>query len=65
VVEKPIVATLPQIEKLKMLLAMPGAAPRAGARSLDGALETVKQTLVSTVSDIVRIRGFSAGAERL
>lgn len=33
VVEKPIVATLSQIEKLKMLLAQPGAA----ARPLDGA----------------------------
>ncbi|MBM3071367.1 Gfo/Idh/MocA family oxidoreductase [Lelliottia sp. RWM.1] len=59
VVEKPIVATLPQIEKLKMLLAMPGAAPRVLA--LDhwmARIETVKQKLVSSISDIVRIEGF-------
>lgn len=59
VVEKPIVATLPQIEKLKSLLELPGVASRVLA--LDhwmARLETVKQTLVSTFSDVVRIEGF-------
>jgi hypothetical protein len=59
VVEKPIVATLPQIEKLNALLANPGAASRVLA--LDhwmARIETVKRSLVSTFSDIVRIDGF-------
>ncbi|MGR5946540.1 Gfo/Idh/MocA family oxidoreductase [Enterobacter sp. C4G1] len=59
VVEKPIVATLAQIEKLKTLLALPGAASRALA--LDhwmARLGTVQQGLVDTVTDIVRIEGF-------
>jgi hypothetical protein len=59
VVEKPIVATLPQIEKLKTLLELPGAASRVLA--LDhwmARLETVQQGLVDTVADIVRIEGF-------
>ncbi|ASQ77985.1 Predicted dehydrogenases and related proteins [Enterobacter hormaechei] len=59
VVEKPIVATLPQIEKLKALLAQPGAADRVLA--LDhwmARLDSVKQSLVAHVSDIVKIEGF-------
>ncbi|WP_256937275.1 oxidoreductase, partial [Enterobacter chuandaensis] len=59
VVEKPIVATLPQIEKLNALLAMPGVASRVLA--LDhwmARIETVKQSLVDHVSDIARIEGF-------
>ncbi|RJL02987.1 oxidoreductase [Enterobacter chuandaensis] len=59
VVEKPIVATLPQIEKLNALLAMPGVASRVLA--LDhwmARMETVKQSLVDHVSDIARIEGF-------
>ncbi|QFQ10259.1 Gfo/Idh/MocA family oxidoreductase [Enterobacter sichuanensis] len=59
VVEKPIVATLSQIEKLNALLARPGVAPRVLA--LDhwmARLETVKRSLVSSVSDIVKIDGF-------
>lgn len=58
-VEKPIVATLPQIEKLKALLAQPGAADRVLA--LDhwmARLDSVKQSLVAHVSDIVKIEGF-------
>lgn len=59
VVEKPIVATLAQIEKLNALLANPDIAPRVLA--LDhwmARLETVKRSLVGTVSDIVKIDGF-------
>lgn len=59
VVEKPIVATLSQIEKLKMLLAQPGAADRVLA--LDhwmARIETVKRGLVSTFIEIVKIEGF-------
>lgn len=59
VVEKPIVATLAQIEKLNSLLANPVIAPRVLA--LDhwmARLETVKRSLVGTVSDIVKIDGF-------
>lgn len=59
VVEKPIVATLSQIETLKTLLAMPGAASRVLA--LDhwmARIETATLALVSTFSDIVRIEGF-------
>ncbi|MGP6137865.1 oxidoreductase [Enterobacter chuandaensis] len=59
VVEKPIVATLPQIEKLNALLAMPGVASRVLA--LDhwmARIETVKQSLVGHFSDIARIEGF-------
>lgn len=59
VVEKPIVATLPQIEKLNALLATPGVASRVLA--LDhwmARIETVKQSLVDHVSDIARIEGF-------
>ncbi|MEB5960465.1 Gfo/Idh/MocA family oxidoreductase [Enterobacter sichuanensis] len=59
VVEKPIVATLSQIEKLNALLARPGVAPRVLA--LDhwmARLETVKKSLVSSVYDIVKIDGF-------
>ncbi|KML22551.1 oxidoreductase [Enterobacter roggenkampii] len=59
VVEKPIVATLAQIEKLNALLANPDVAPRVLA--LDhwmARLETVKRSLVGTVSDIVKIDGF-------
>ena len=59
VVEKPIVATLSQIEKLKMLLAQPGAADRV--LSLDhwmARIETVKRGLVSTFAEIVKIEGF-------
>ncbi|EPQ6908025.1 Gfo/Idh/MocA family oxidoreductase [Citrobacter freundii] len=59
VVEKPIVATLSQIEKLKMLLAQPGAADRVLA--LDhwmARIETVKRGLVSTFAEIVKIEGF-------
>lgn len=58
-VEKPIVATLPQIEKLKALLAQPGAADRVLA--LDhwmARLDSVKQSLVAHISDIVKIEGF-------
>ena len=59
VVEKPIVATLAQIAKLNALLANPDVAPRVLA--LDhwmARLETVKRSLVGTVSDIVKIDGF-------
>ncbi|MCU6369558.1 oxidoreductase [Enterobacter quasiroggenkampii] len=59
VVEKSIVATLAQIEKLNALLANPDVAPRVLA--LDhwmARLETVKRSLVGTVSDIVKIDGF-------
>ena len=59
VVEKPIVATLPQIEKLKSLLELPGVASRVLA--LDhwmARIETVKRSLVGSVSDIVKIDGF-------
>ncbi|HDX4048651.1 TPA: Gfo/Idh/MocA family oxidoreductase [Enterobacter soli] len=59
VVEKPIVATLAQIEKLKTLLALPGAASRVLA--LDHwmvRLGTVQHGLVDTVADIVSIEGF-------
>lgn len=59
VVEKPIVSTLPQTEKLNALLANPDVAPRVLA--LDhwmGRLETVKRGLVSAFSDIVKIDGF-------
>ncbi|WP_326467663.1 Gfo/Idh/MocA family oxidoreductase [Enterobacter wuhouensis] len=59
VVEKPIVSTLPQTEKLNALLANPDAASRVLA--LDhwmGRLETVKRGLVSAFSDIVKIDGF-------
>ena len=59
VIEKPIVATLPQIEKLNTLLATPGVASRVLA--LDhwmARIETVKRSLVGNVSDIVKIDGF-------
>jgi hypothetical protein len=59
VIEKPIVATLPQIEKLNALLATPGAASRVLA--LDhwmARIETVKRSLVDHFSDIVKIDGF-------
>lgn len=59
VIEKPIVATLSQIEKLNALLASPGVASRVLA--LDhwmARTETVKHSLVGHVSDIVRIEGF-------
>lgn len=59
VVEKPIVATLSQIEKLNALLAMPGVAPRVLA--LDhwmARIDTVKRSLVGNISDIVKIDGF-------
>lgn len=59
VVEKPIVATLSQIEKLNALLAMPGVAPRVLA--LDhwmARIDTVKRSLVGSISDIVKIDGF-------
>lgn len=59
VVEKPIVATLPQIETLNALLANPDVAPRVLA--LDhwmARIETVKRSLVSSISDIVKIDGF-------
>ena len=59
VVEKPIVATLPQIEKLNALLAMPGVGSRVLA--LDhwmAHMETVKQSLVGHFSDIARVEGF-------
>ena len=59
VVEKPIVATLPQIEKLNALLANPDAASRLLA--LDhwmARIETVKRSLVGSISDIVKIDGF-------
>ena len=59
VIEKPIVATLPQIEKLNALLANPDAASRVLA--LDhwmARIETVKRSLVGSVSDIVKIDGF-------
>ncbi|WP_434924711.1 Gfo/Idh/MocA family oxidoreductase [Enterobacter asburiae] len=59
VVEKPIVATLPQIEKLNALLANPDAASRVLA--LDHwmtRIETVKRSLVGSISDIVKIDGF-------
>ena len=58
-VEKPIVATLPQIEKLNALLANPDAASRLLA--LDhwmARIETVKRSLVGSISDIVKIDGF-------
>ena len=59
VIEKPIVATLPQIEKLNALLATPGVASRVLA--LDhwmARIETVKRSLVDHFSDVVRIEGF-------
>ncbi|WP_213133624.1 Gfo/Idh/MocA family oxidoreductase [Citrobacter sp. FP75] len=59
VVEKPIVATLAQIEILKTLLAQPGAADRVLA--LDhwmARIETVTRGLVSTFAEIVKIEGF-------
>ncbi|WP_370883385.1 Gfo/Idh/MocA family oxidoreductase [Enterobacter cloacae complex sp. 2015409] len=59
VVEKPIVATLSQIEKLNALLANPNVASRVLA--LDhwmARIETVKRSLVGNVSDIVKIDGF-------
>ena len=59
VIEKPIVATLPQIEKLNALLADPDVASRVLA--LDhwmARIETVKRSLVGGVSDIVKIDGF-------
>lgn len=59
VVEKPIVATLSQIEKLNALLANPDVASRVLA--LDhwmARIETVKRSLVGNVSDIVKIDGY-------
>ncbi|HHA1839639.1 TPA: Gfo/Idh/MocA family oxidoreductase [Enterobacter asburiae] len=59
VVEKPIVATLPQIQKLNALLANPDVASRLLA--LDhwmARIETVKRSLVGSISDIVKIDGF-------
>lgn len=59
VIEKPIVATLPQIKMLNALLANPDAASRVLA--LDhwmARIETVKRSLVGSVSDIVKIDGF-------
>ncbi|MGX5111103.1 Gfo/Idh/MocA family oxidoreductase [Enterobacter cloacae] len=59
VIEKPIVATLPQIEKLNMLLANSDVASRVLA--LDhwmARIETMKQSLVGHFSDIARIEGF-------
>ncbi|HIE5561741.1 TPA: oxidoreductase [Enterobacter kobei] len=59
VIEKPIVATLPQIDKLNALLATPGAVSRVLA--LDhwmARIETVKRSLVDHFSDVVRIEGF-------
>lgn len=59
VIEKPIVATLPQIAKLNALLADPDVASRVLA--LDhwmARIETVKRSLVGGVSDIVKIDGF-------
>lgn len=59
VVEKPIVATLPQTEKLNALLADPDVASRVLA--LDhwmARIETVKRSLVGSISDIVKIDGF-------
>ncbi|SFI76992.1 Gfo/Idh/MocA family oxidoreductase [Enterobacter sp. NFIX59] len=59
VVEKPIVATLSQIEKLNALLANPDLASRVLA--LDhwmARIETVKRSLVGNVSDIVKIDGY-------
>ena len=59
VVEKPIVATLSQLEKLNRLLALPGAASRVLA--LDhwmARLATVQLGLIGTFADIARIDGF-------
>lgn len=59
VVEKPIVGTLSQIQTLKTLLALPGAASRVLA--LDhwmARLAAVQRGLLSTVSDIIKIEGF-------
>ncbi|MFJ3292737.1 Gfo/Idh/MocA family oxidoreductase [Enterobacter asburiae] len=59
VVEKPIVATLPQIQKLNALLVNPNVASRLLA--LDhwmARIETVKRSLVGSISDIVKIDGF-------
>ncbi|EPC4331898.1 Gfo/Idh/MocA family oxidoreductase [Enterobacter asburiae] len=59
VVEKPIVATLFQIQKLNALLANPDVASRLLA--LDhwmARIETVKRSLVGSISDIVKIDGF-------
>ncbi|HII4351986.1 TPA: Gfo/Idh/MocA family oxidoreductase [Enterobacter cloacae] len=59
VVEKPIVATLPQTEKLNALLADPDVASRVLA--LDhwmARIETVKRSLVGNIADIVKIDGF-------
>ncbi|MDR9890750.1 Gfo/Idh/MocA family oxidoreductase [Pseudenterobacter timonensis] len=59
VVEKPIVATLPQIEKLKTLLTQPGAADRVLA--LDHWMTRLVPEQLADIgdfSDIVRIEGF-------
>ncbi|BEU79833.1 hypothetical protein EAG21025_31460 [Enterobacter asburiae] len=59
VVEKPIVATLFQIEKLNALLANPDVASRVLA--LDhwmARIETVKRSLVGNIANIVKIDGF-------
>ena len=59
VVEKPIVATLPQIEKLKTLLTQPGAADRVLA--LDHWMNRLVPEQLADIgdfSDIVRIEGF-------
>lgn len=59
VVEKPIVATLPQIEKLKTLLTQPGAADRVLA--LDHWMTRLAPEQLAEIgdfSDIVRIEGF-------
>src|SRR5690606_37591326 len=59
VVEKPVVGTLSQIQTLKKLLALPGAAARVLA--LDhwmARIAAVQRGLISTLSDIIRIEGF-------
>lgn len=57
VVEKPVVATLSQIERLKWLLAAPGAAARVLA--LDHWMaRTQAATHIAGTSDIVKIEGF-------
>ena len=59
VVEKPIVATLFQIQKLNALLANPDVASRVLA--LDhwmARIETVKRSLVGNIANIVKIDGF-------
>jgi len=59
VVEKPIVATLTQIARLKTLLARPEAAARVLALDhLMARLNLVQLGLVGAFSDIVRIEGF-------